>query len=299
VKAKVWIAIVAAVIAGVLCGIAVTQSTLCHKVIARWMRGREPVAIVHGIGVYENDARAFAAAVLNYRTRSEDVSHVSVERELALLRMQFTEDKNWRGALRANHLCAWQLGRDLKDNLRARAWLDRQLTGAIDVNDEACRDYFAQHQNQFVQPIRYRVAHLFVAAPPGTPEEVVATKRRTIDDLAQRLNQGEQFVDLVAQCSEDEATKKRGGDLSWFSDWRMPTDFMDAVRALRIGETSPVVQTKLGLHILRLSETQPERSMSFEEARPEIAAELQNAKRREAVRKLIVDLAREAEIVRE
>jgi hypothetical protein len=39
--------------------------------------------------------------------------------------------------------------------------------------------------------------------------------------------------------------------------------------------------------------------MSFEEARSEIAAELQNAKRREAVRKLIVDLARDAEIVRE
>jgi parvulin-like peptidyl-prolyl isomerase len=79
----------------------------------------------------------------------------------------------------------------------------------------------------------------------------------------------------------------------------MPTDFMDAVRALRIGETSPVVQTKLGFHILRLTEMQPARSMSFEEARSEIAAELQNAKRREAVRKLIVDLARDAEIVRE
>ncbi|MEY2545258.1 MAG: peptidyl-prolyl cis-trans isomerase [Verrucomicrobiota bacterium] len=295
-KAKLLVALAAAMGAGILAGNAITQLTLCHKVIARWVRGREPIAIVHGTGVYENDARTFAAAALNYRARNESVSF---DRELALLRAQFGEDKNWRAALRSNHLCAWHLGRDLKDNLRARAWLDRQLLSAVDLSDEECRDYFAQHQNQFVQPIRYRVAHLFLAAPVGTPDELMETKRRTIDDLAQRLTQGEQFVDLVTQFSEDEATKKRGGDLSWFSDWRMPTDFMDAVRALRIGETSPVVQTKLGFHILRLTETQPARSMSFEEARPEIAAELQNAKRGEAVQKLIVDLAREAQIVRE
>ncbi len=277
---KWLLAVVLAVAAGILCGSIIARSALCYKFVAHYQPQRS------------------ADIWLGYRARNETVSQLSVSRELALLRAQFADEEKWRAALRANHLCAWQLGRVVKDHLRSRAWLDRQLTLATSVRDDECRVYFAQHQADLVQPIRYRVAHLFLAAPPETPEEVVTTKRRTIDDLARRLKQGEQFPDLVAQFSEDEATKKRGGDLGYFSDARMPADFLAAVRTLQIGQLSEVVQTKLGFHILQLTDMKPERPMSLEEARPEIATELQNAKRREAVPKLIVDLARDAEFVR-
>ena len=278
---KWLLAVVLTVAAGIFGGSIIARSALCYKLVAHYKPQRS------------------ADIWLEYRARNEAVPQPSVNREFALLRAQFGDDEKWRSALRANRLCAWQLGRDVKDHLRSRAWLDRQLTLATSVSDDDCRVYFAQHQAEFVQPIRYRVAHLFLAAPPETPDEVVATKRRTIDDLAQRLKQGEQFVDLVAQFSEDEATKKRGGDLGYFSDARMPADFMAAVRTLQIGQLSDVVQTKLGFHIFQLMDTKPEHAMSFEEARPEIVAELQNAKRREAVQKVIVDLARDAEVVRE
>jgi parvulin-like peptidyl-prolyl isomerase len=241
-----------------------------------------------------------AQSILWHRSLAchEKVSRTEVDRELALLRAQFGDEEKWRAALRASHLWKWQLRRDVEKNLRGRTWLDRQLAPAISVSDDECRADFTQHQTQFAQPVRYRAAHLFLAAPPETPDEILAAKRRTIDDCAQRLKQGEQFVDLVAQFSEDEATKKRGGDLGYFSETRMPEDFMAAVRALPVGQLSEVVQTKLGFHILQVTEVKPARVMSFEEARPEIAAELQNAKRREAVEKLIVDLAGEAEFVR-
>ena len=264
------------------------------------------VAIVAGIfvGIVLTDPRVvhkfFGArtvdAELAFRSRHEKISRTNVEQELGFLRAQFADDTKWTSALRANHLWRWQLRRELAENLRGRVWLDRQLH--FEASEAEAREYFAQHPQQFAQPVRYRVAHLFLAAPPATPEEVVATKRQTIDQLAQRLKNGQQFVDLVAQFSEDEATKNRGGDLGWFSRSRMPEDFMNAVRALPAGETSGVVQTKLGFHILRLDEMRPERAMNFEEARPQIVAELENGKRREAVAKAIVDLAPDAEYVR-
>lgn len=256
-----------AVVAGILAGIALTH----------FFRDRSP------------------AGELKYRARNEKISRDDVERELGLLRAQFGDDQHWRAALRVNHLWTWQLRREIAEHLRSRAWLDRRLHLA--VSDDECREYFVSNQSRFMQPARYRVAHLFLAAPAGTPNEIVDAKRRTMDELAQRLQRGEQLVDLAAQFSEDEATKQRGGDLGWFSDARMPADFMNAVHALRVGETSAVVQTKLGFHILRLLDARPARAMSFDEARPEIIAALENAKRRDAVARLDVDLASKPRVV--
>lgn len=229
------------------------------------------------------------------RWNDEKISSTVIDREMELLRAQFGDEQKFRAALHTNHLWIWQLRWEIADHLRERAWLDRQLH--LEVSETECRNYFAQHSSQFTQPARYHVAHLFVAAPLGSPSDVTETKRQTVEDWAQRLQNGEQFVDLAAQFSEDEASKKRGGDLGWFSDKRMPPDFMNAVHFLGVGDTSPVVQTKLGFHILRLIETQLPGALSFEEAQPEVVAQIQNEKRRETVAKLIVDLASEAPVV--
>lgn len=282
-----------AVACGILCGLAVAQSNAGHKIIARCVRGRAPLAIVHGVGVYEQEK--IADAELHYRARQEKISGARVDRELGLVRAQFGDEPRWRAALAANHLSTRALRDEATDLSRSLAWLDRQLILA--TTEQECRDYFAANETQFTLPARYHVAHLFLAAPAATPEEIVNTKRRTLDELAQRLKTGESFVDLAAQFSEDEATKKRGGDLGWFSSARMPEDFMKAVHALTEDATSAVVPSRLGFHILRLIEAEPARPMSFEEARPEIIAAIENARRRQVVAKLHVDLASSAQVV--
>ena len=75
----------------------------------------------------------------------------------------------------------------------------------------------------------------------------------------------------------------------------MPPDFVAATARLQAGEISAPVQTRLGFHIIKLIDLQPARQRAFEEARDEIALELQNQKRAAAVQKLVVDLSSQAE----
>ena len=111
------------------------------------------------------------------------------------------------------------------------------------------------------------------------------------------MRQGEDFFELVAQVSEDEATKTRGGDLGFFSESRMPPDFFAAVRAMRVGEVSPPVRTGLGFHIIQLTDSRPARQMTFDEARAEIGLALENAKRDIALREIEAQLVGRAEFV--
>ncbi len=104
-------------------------------------------------------------------------------------------------------------------------------------------------------------------------------------------------MQVVAEASEDEATKPRGGDLGFFARDRMPEEFMAEVEKLRPGKPHPPFRSRLGFHILQLTDARPERQMAFEEVRSDIAAYLANAKRAAAVEKLAGRL-RAAEFVR-
>jgi parvulin-like peptidyl-prolyl isomerase len=143
----------------------------------------------------------------------------------------------------------------------------------------------------FMQPIRFRATHIFLAAPPETAPEAVEAKKELIESLADRLRGGEEFDALVWEASEDEATKPRGGDLGYFCEWRIPPDFFSMLSQLKIGDPPKIFRTALGFHIVRLTEVRPLRQMSFEEARPEIVARLRNAQRRKAVENLAARLS--------
>ena len=304
-KARTVILVVAACVTGAICGEFLCRSISFRSAIGKMVGRGELVALVHDSGIYEQDltrglekSALIANAVVDFRAREEVIKEADLDREYNLLKSQIGDAKNWSAALLANRLCPWTLRRSIAQNLRDERWLDRQLASGTSVSAEECREYFDANRTTFTQPVRFRAAHLFLAAPPETDEEIVDVKRRTIEELAKRLEEGEEFADLVAQFSEDEATKKRGGDLNYFSELRMPPDFMSAIERLQVGKRSGVIQTKLGFHIIELTDRKEGRAMMFDEARSEIAAQLENRKRRDFVRRLTVDLASKADFSR-
>ncbi len=207
-----------------------------------------------------------------------------------LLRFQFAGEKGWKTALRQSGLSPMSVTGIIKDNLKTRRWIASRIASGLSVTDEECGQFYRSHLEQFVLPERRNAGHLFLAAPPETPADVVEAKRAAINALSDRLASGEDFATLAAQNSEDEATKLRGGELGYFSAKRMPPDFVEAAARLHPGEISKPIQTRLGFHILKLIDVQAPRQQTFDEVRGDIAIELANRKRQAAVRKLFGDL---------
>jgi peptidyl-prolyl cis-trans isomerase C len=234
--------------------------------------------------------RLIALEKLNDATTNQRIEAAALEREMNLLRWQMPDEKAWQQLLRRAAINPRQLQSAAARNLRERNWLESQVAPRIQPNDDECRRYFETHRVSFAAPPRLRASHLFLAAPEGYPDEVIETKRALIGDLAKRLANGEAFPALVAEFSEDEATKKRGGDLGFFATERMLPAVFEAAQRLQPGETSAPIRSRLGFHIIRLTETRPARALTFEEARPEIMIQLENQKRAEAVAGMVAGL---------
>jgi foldase protein PrsA len=218
-----------------------------------------------------------------------------IDREYRILRSQLRDEATWDAMLRTNHFSRRTFRAAVATNLRAEAAIERRLAlSTADITDDPCRGYYEENAAHYRLPARFRVRHLFFAAPPETPPEVVDAKKRVAETTATRLAHGEDFAELAGFVSEDEATKNRGGDLGFFSEHRMPPDFMAAIKNMRVGETTGVVRTLLGFHIIEVTETKPPRQMSYDEAKAEVDLVLENAKRRRSCAEVAHELAGEA-----
>lgn len=227
---------------------------------------------------------------LNAAASGQAIDSASVRHEMELLREQFRDEKSWNSALAKTVTARRALEREVTTHLRDRAWIESRLAPELRPNEEEARRYFAKHRADFQQPVRLRASHLFLAAPAGYPANVIEAKRTLIAALTKRLAGGESFAALVAEFSEDDATKKRDGDLGCFTEKRMLPEVFAVAQELAPGAISGPVRSRLGFHILRLTESLPARALSFAEARPEIDALLANQKRTRAVAAIVAAL---------
>lgn len=74
--------------------------------------------------------------------------------------------------------------------------------------------------------------------------------RQGIDDLARRIAAGEDFGEL-ARAHSDCPSKARGGDLGPFGKGQMVGAFEEAAFGMQVGQTSGVVETPFGYHLIQ------------------------------------------------
>jgi foldase protein PrsA len=73
-------------------------------------------------------------------------------------------------------------------------------------------------------------------------------------EVLTKLASGEDFGTLAAEYSIDPGSKDQDGDLGWFPRGMMVPEFEEAAFALEVGETSGLVQTDYGYHIIQVHE---------------------------------------------
>jgi len=68
--------------------------------------------------------------------------------------------------------------------------------------------------------------------------------------IQERLNKGEKFSNISKEVSLC-PSGKHGGDLGTFTRGKMVKEFETAAFTLQKGQTSPIVKTKFGYHIIK------------------------------------------------
>ena len=147
----------------------------------------------------------------------------------------------------------------------------------VSISEQDLRTYYEQNAARMEER---RASHILLAVPQGAPAAEKDKARARAQELLEQLRKSpDSFAELARKHSQDPGSAARGGDLEWFTRGAMTKPFEDAVFSLKKGETSGVVETEFGFHIIRLTDV---KGRSFEQMRSELEAEL---RRQQAQRK--------------
>lgn len=117
-----------------------------------------------------------------------------------------------------------------------------------------------------------QVAHIMVATPPDASPDQKEQAKEKINEIAQKLSEGEDFESLAQRFSDDKASGRKGGEIPPFTSNRMVPEFIKAIAQMDdSGDISEPIATSYGWHIIKLiDKTPPDPQESTEEVKNKI-----------------------------
>ena len=146
-----------------------------------------------------------------------------------------------------------------------------KLEAAVNPTDAELQRFYTQNQESFRTEERVKVRHILLKTEGKPPAETAAIKTKA-ESLLKQVRGGADFAKLVKENSEDEGSKNSGGEY-WVTHGQMVPEFEKAAFTLKPGETSDLVQTKYGYHIVQAMERQSAGVRTFAEVKSDIAAQ--------------------------
>ncbi|PWI34296.1 peptidylprolyl isomerase [Vibrio albus] len=143
------------------------------------------------------------------------------------------------------------------------------LKEQISVSDEDAKKYYNEHLDSYSTQEQRQLSHIMVE---GDDE----AKAQTILD---ELNAGADFAELAKEKSEDIGSAELGGSLGWVEKGVMDPAFEEAAFALENkGDTTGLVKSSFGYHIIRLDALKAAEAKPFDQIADEVKSEIAEQK---------------------
>ncbi|HLK93941.1 MAG TPA: peptidyl-prolyl cis-trans isomerase [Polyangia bacterium] len=166
-----------------------------------------------------------------------------------------------------------------------------------DVPEADVEKYYNEHPAEFHQKDEVRVSAIFLK--DKAKADKVYAEARALPKGPASFGDQKGFRDLVAKYSEDEESKPRGGDLSFFAadTQTVPKPIVDAAFALKeVGDTAAPVKTDKGWAIVRLTQKRPGFNRPLPEVKRQIQQRLFRDLRSKAMDAFVDDLKKKSNI---
>lgn len=213
---------------------------------------------------------------------------------LAAIRGRYDSDNAFRRDLADNGLDEAALSRAVARDLVVEAVLEGVASRAGEVDDVEVEIFYLMHRERFRKPETRTLRHILVTVNEAVAGSGRAAARRKIDAVRERvLGSMQRFVDEALRQSEC-PTAMNGGLLGVLPRGQLFAELEPVAFALAAGETSAVVESPLGFHIIRCDQVEPERQLELSEVTARVREQLNDARRRKAQKAWIASLFKAA-----
>ena len=158
-----------------------------------------------------------------------------------------------------------------------------KIASATTVTDQDLQAYYDQHRDEYREPEQVKVSHILIKTPlpaPGAKEDekAIADARTKAEDILKQLKAGGDFAKFAEKYSDDPGSAKSGGELGWIGRGRTVPEFEKAAFSLGKGQTSDLVKSSYGFHIIHVEDKQQAHLKTLAEVKSEIEEKVKQQK---------------------
>ena len=167
--------------------------------------------------------------------------------------------------------------------------------GTPAVSDADAQAYYQSHLDQYKTPEQVKTRHILIAVAKGADAKTDAAAKAKAEDILKQIKAGGNFADLAKKNSDDPGSKDQGGELPMIATSSLDPAYAQAAMALNPGQTSGLVRSSFGYHIIQTESKQTATVKSFPEVKASIIEQLQTQKSAAAAQTYAAQLATEAQ----
>ena len=157
-----------------------------------------------------------------------------------------------------------QIREMLRENIRNGMTVEkmqREIVGDIKIVPADVRRYFKNLPQDSIPYVPTQVEVQIVTLEPKIPQEEIERVKKALRDYTEQINKGEiAFSTLARLYSEDEGTRRRGGELGFMGRGQLVPEYANVAFNLQDpNKVSKIVESEFGFHIIQLLEKRGDR----------------------------------------
>jgi peptidyl-prolyl cis-trans isomerase D len=172
--------------------------------------------------------------------------------------------------------------------------IDQIPGGKPTVTDADLQAYYNAHQDAYAVKEQVKARHILITAPKDADAKTDAAAKAKAEGILKQLRAGGDFAALAKANSDDPGSKDSGGELGFFGKGRMVPPFEKAAFALQPGQTSDLVRSDFGYHIINVEQHDMPHQKPLAEVKGDIQPLLEQQKLGQAEQAYATQLAAQA-----
>ena len=157
-----------------------------------------------------------------------------------------------------------QIREMLRENIRNEKTvrkMQQEIIGDIKIVPADVRRYFKNLPQDSIPYIPTQVEVQIVTLEPKIPQEEIERVKKALRDYTDQVTKGEiSFSTLARLYSEDEGTRRRGGELGFMGRGQLVPEYANVAFNLQDpAKVSKIVESEFGFHIIQLIEKRGDR----------------------------------------
>ena len=218
-----------------------------------------------------------------------------IDAKMAQGKLRFKNPEDFSATLKQIEMTETDLREYTRRDLLISRFIETTFVPKVTVSDAEVKAFYDANRDKFTQGESVKASHILIGIDANATSEDKTKAREKAEKLKKDLVAGADF----AQLAKDNSTcpsSKQGGDLGSFGKGQMVPPFEKAAFALKPGETSDVVETQFGYHIIKLTDKKGAETTALSDVKGKIENQLKIQKVNEAVQQFVSETRKTAQV---